>query len=98
MPYRLVLADDHGLFREGLRRIIEESPDLKVIGEASDGRELLDLLKRLTPDLILLDISMPNLRGIDVIPEIKIMGPDVDIHSSDFQYDRIGINSIVIKP
>jgi len=78
-PYRLVLADDHQLFREGLRRILEENPDLKVVGEAGDGRELLDLLQKLTPDLILLDISMPNLRGIDAIPEIKKIRPSAKI-------------------
>jgi DNA-binding NarL/FixJ family response regulator len=76
---RLVLADDHELFREGLRRVLEERPDLIVVGEANDGRELLDLLKRLTADLILLDISMPNLRGIDVIPEIRKNYPSIKI-------------------
>ncbi len=77
--YQLVLADDHSLFREGLRRVVEEKSDLRVVGEAQDGRELLDVLKRLTPDLILLDISMPNQRGIDVIPEIRKNYPSVKI-------------------
>ncbi|OGP91993.1 MAG: hypothetical protein A2156_16245 [Deltaproteobacteria bacterium RBG_16_48_10] len=104
-PYRLVLADDHGLFREGLRRILEESPDLKVVGEASDGRELLDLLKGLTPDLILLDISMPNVRGIDAIPEIKKIRPSAKIlilttfSEKAFVYESIamGANGYFLK-
>ena len=78
-PCCLVLADDHGLFREGLRRILEGRAGLKVVGEANDGRELIDILKELTPDLILLDISMPNLRGIDAIPEIKKIRPSAKI-------------------
>ncbi len=67
----IILADDHALIRQGLKRIIETKVDYKVVGEASDGLELLALLKKLYADLILLDISMPNLRGLEAIPEIK---------------------------
>lgn len=77
--YRLILADDHVLFREGIRKILEEKSDFVIVGEASDGIELLDLLKRTKANLILLDISMPNLRGIDVIPEIKRTQPGIKI-------------------
>jgi DNA-binding NarL/FixJ family response regulator len=77
--YRVVLADDQALFRERIRKILEERPDLKVVGEAGDGLELLDLLTRLTPDLILLDISMPNFRGIDAISEIKRLCSSIKI-------------------
>jgi DNA-binding NarL/FixJ family response regulator len=66
-----VLADDHTLFRQGIKKIVEESGDMLVGGEASDGLELLDLLKKETPHLVILDISMPNLRGIEAISEIK---------------------------
>ena len=59
--YRIVMADDHYLIREGLRSILEENADLQVVGEASDGLELLFLLDRLKPHLVILDISMPNL-------------------------------------
>lgn len=77
--YRLVLADDHALFRKGLRKILEEADDLEVIGEASDGLELLHLLKNMTPDMVILDISMPNLRGIEAIYEIKKMHPGTKV-------------------
>ena len=77
--YRILLADDHSLFLHGLKRILEEKRDLEVIGEAGDGLELLDLLSKLTPHLIILDISMPNLRGIEAIHEIKITYPRVKI-------------------
>jgi DNA-binding NarL/FixJ family response regulator len=73
--YRVILADDHALVRRGLRLILEENPDLEITGEVGDGLELLSLLNRVSPDLILLDVSMPNLRGIEAIPEIRRMQP-----------------------
>ena len=78
-PYRIVLADDHVLLRQGLRRILEGVGDLEVIGEANDGLEVLALLKRLTPDLIVLDISMPHLRGIEAIHEVKVIHPHLKV-------------------
>jgi len=78
-PYTIVLADDHAMFRAGTRMIISERSDLKVIGEAGDGLELLELLKRSTPDLIILDISMPNLRGLEAAREIKKSYPEIKI-------------------
>jgi DNA-binding NarL/FixJ family response regulator len=80
MPfYKIVLADDHALIRQGLKKIIEEDPHLKVIGEVGDGLELLNFLHDITPDLIILDISMPNLRGIEAIAEAKKICPEVKI-------------------
>lgn len=70
-PYRIILADDHVLIRQGLKRILEKAPGIEIIGEASDGLALLHLLNKLTPNLVLLDISMPNLRGLEAIREIK---------------------------
>ncbi len=78
-PYSIVLADDHVLVRDGLRRILEGMADLEVIGEANDGLELLDLLTHLTPQMVILDIFMPNLRGIEAIHEIKTQHPDIEI-------------------
>jgi len=78
-PFRVVLADDHILVRQGLKRILEEMADLEVIGEAGNGLELLKLLERITPQMILLDISMPNLRGIEAIREIKTRHPEAKI-------------------
>ena len=78
-PYQIVLADDHVLFRKGLKRILVERSDLEVVGEAGDGLELLSLLNRLTPHMVVLDISMPNLRGIEAIHEIKMIHPDVKV-------------------
>ena len=77
--YSIILADDHVLVRQGLRRILEGTDDLEVVGEANDGLELLQLLKHVTPQMVILDIFMPNLRGIEAITEIKTMHPDVKI-------------------
>ena len=63
--YNIILADDHKLFRLGIRKILEELEDVTVIGEANDGLELLHLLKKITPHMVILDISMPNIRGIE---------------------------------
>lgn len=78
-PYRIVLADDHLLFRKGVRRLIEDVSDMEVIGEASDGLELLNLLNELTPDLAIVDISMPNLRGIEAAREIIVRHPGTKV-------------------
>ena len=77
--YRIVLADDHVLLRQGLRRIVGESSELEVVGEAGDGVELLKLLNRAVPDMVVLDISMPNLRGLEASSEIKSRLPQVKV-------------------
>jgi DNA-binding NarL/FixJ family response regulator len=77
--YRIVLADDHVMLRQGIRKIIEDSRDMVVIGETGDGLELLDMLKKETPEMVILDISMPNLRGIEATREIKLMDPNVRV-------------------
>jgi DNA-binding NarL/FixJ family response regulator len=77
--YRIVLADDHQLVRHGLRRILEEKNTLEVAGEVGDGLELLSILNKIDPNLIILDLSMPHLRGIEAIPEIRHIRPDVKV-------------------
>ena len=78
-PYNVMLADDHAMFREGIRRIIERIEGVAISGEANDGIELLEHLKKSQPDLVILDISMPNLRGLEAIREIKKLYPRVKI-------------------
>jgi DNA-binding NarL/FixJ family response regulator len=77
--YRVMLADDHALFRSGVKRILEEIPEVEVVSEAADGIELLALLKKTTPDLVVLDISMPKLRGLEIIQEIRTLYPQVQV-------------------
>lgn len=70
-PIRIVLADDHWMMRDETRRILEQSPDIKVIGEAEDGQQALELIERLQPDIAILDIRMPKLSGIEVVRQMK---------------------------
>lgn len=78
-PYKIALADDHVLVRQGLRRIIEDRPELRVIGEADNGLQLLGLLRRVAAHLVVLDISMPQLRGIETIAEVRATHPQVKV-------------------
>jgi DNA-binding NarL/FixJ family response regulator len=68
---RIILADDHAVMRRGLRLVIEEHKDFQVVGEASDGREAVALVEELKPDLVVLDISMPNMNGIEAARQIS---------------------------
>lgn len=77
--YRIVLADDHVLIRQGLGEIIKGVTNLKVIGEAGDGLELLALMTEITPHIVILDISMPNLSGVEIIQKMKQKYPEVKI-------------------
>jgi DNA-binding NarL/FixJ family response regulator len=79
-PVKIILADDHALVRKGIKRIIQEDPGLTVIDEAEDGLELLNELEKSAPDLVILDISMPRLSGLeaakfinDLYPQLKIL-------------------------
>ena len=68
---RIVLADDHTIMRHGLRLVLERQPDFAVIGEASNGREAIDLVIRETPDVVIMDIAMPLLNGIEATRRIN---------------------------
>ncbi len=78
-PYDIVLADDHAMFRQGIRTFLEPLEGINICGEVADGLELLELLKNTSPDLVILDISMPNLLGLEAAREIKRLYPHVKI-------------------
>src|SRR6188508_222070 len=67
---RVVLADDHALVRAGIRSLLEKLPGIEVVGEAGNGREALELVKTQGPDVVLLDISMAELGGLEVLPRM----------------------------
>jgi two-component system nitrate/nitrite response regulator NarL len=68
---RIMLADDHPIFRDGLRRLLEAEPDLKVIGEACDGAEAVKMARQLKPDILLLDLAMPRMPGLEALKEMS---------------------------
>jgi DNA-binding NarL/FixJ family response regulator len=71
---RIVIADDHPIFRDGLRRLLEAEPDLKVLGEASDGAEAVKLARQLKPDILLLDLAMPKHPGLEALRDLATGG------------------------
>jgi two-component system, NarL family, response regulator NreC len=76
---RILLADDHGVVRKGLRFLLENEPDLEVVGEASDGRQAVDLACELQPDVVVMDIAMPRLNGIDATSQIIKQNPQAGV-------------------
>ncbi len=77
--YRILLADDHVMFRQLIKKSLVEIPGVEVVGEVNDGRELLEAIERLTPDLITLDLEMPNVSGLEAAREIKQTHPEIKI-------------------
>jgi two-component system response regulator NreC len=75
MPIRILLADDHGVIRAGLRALLAGFPDINVVGEASDGAEALAKALELKPDIILMDLSMPNMGGIEATRQLSQSEP-----------------------
>jgi DNA-binding NarL/FixJ family response regulator len=76
---RILLADDHQLMRSGVRLMLEREPDLAVVGEASDGREAVSLTKSLKPEVVVMDVGMPNLNGIEAAQQMTEEDPDLAI-------------------
>jgi DNA-binding NarL/FixJ family response regulator len=76
---KIVIADDHALIREGIKKIVNEEPDLKLVGETSNPFEVVDLCKNTQADIIVLDISMPGKSGLDVLKEIKTLSPSTKV-------------------
>lgn len=77
--YRIILADDHAMMREGIKSMIDAVPGLAVTGEAGDGLQLMKILKKSVPDMVILDISMPGLQGIEAAREIHSLCPEIHI-------------------
>lgn len=76
---RILLADDHALVREGTRELLEQEEDLEVVAEAEDGQEAVRLANRLHPEVVLMDIAMPKLNGIEATKQIKATHPDTAV-------------------
>jgi two-component system response regulator DegU len=104
-PVRLVLADDHQLFREGVKRIINMENDLEVVGECGDGIQVIELCNELHPDIVLMDINMPIENGVvateklkDIFPSIKIIILSIhDDESYVFETLRKGASGYLLK-
>jgi DNA-binding NarL/FixJ family response regulator len=104
-PYRIVLVDDHVIVRQAIKEIIEKNDKLAVVGEASDGLELFGLLGQLVPELVILDISLPKIRGLEAAKKVKELYPQVKIliltvHNERDYLERamsIGVDGYMLK-
>src|SRR5437016_5226700 len=76
---RILIADDHKILREGLKSLLKSDKELEVVGEASNGREAVQMVQELCPEVILLDIEMPQMNGLDAMKKIKESHPEVKI-------------------
>ena len=76
---RIVLADDHVILRQGTRQLLEHEPDMEVVGEASDGAEAVQLVSKLKPDIVIIDVAMPRMNGIEATKKIKEILPGTKI-------------------
>lgn len=103
--HRLVIAEDHTILREGLKALLSSRPDLEVVGEATDGREAARAVQDLTPDLLLLDLSMPRSNGLEALREIKRLCPQtkvlvLTVHKTDdyvFTALQAGADGYILK-
>lgn len=104
-PIKVAIADDHALFRAGVKTALSSKKDVELIAEADNGMQLLNLLKHIEPDVILLDIQMPIMDGIATLPEIRKINPYVKViilsmhndHSMISKLMEIGANSYLTK-
>ena len=102
---RIVLADDHRLFRAGIKSLLQDTPGVQVVGETGDGKEALELIERHRPDVVLLDITMPGLNGLEVAARVVGISPRTRIlilsmHAAEMyvaQAMRAGVAGYLLK-
>ncbi len=102
---RVLLADDHSLVRAGLKSLLEQAPDMQVVAEACDGSEAIEEFKRASPDVVIMDISMPGMDGLEAVKQLLTLDPDVRIlvltmHSEEqyaVRFLRAGVMGYVTK-
>ncbi len=87
-PVRILIADDHKIVRDGLRALLEREPDFRVVGEASNGREAVEVTRELVPDVVITDLVMPVLNGIDATRQIVAEQPQVRVMTLSMHSDR----------
>ncbi len=95
MNKKIILADDHTIIREGLKSLIEKTGNMDVIGEAEDGRTTVDLVQQHPPDVVVMDIGMPNLNGIDATRQIIEKAPTVKVIGLSMHSDKRFVASML---
>ena len=94
-PIRVLLVDDHTVVRQGLRMVLSLEPDLEVVGEAADGREAVEQAAALGPQVVLMDLLMPVMTGVEATGEIKVRHPDIEVVAlTSVLEDRLVIDAV----
>ena len=88
MSIKILIADDHKIFREGLRALIEKQPGMEIIDEVENGRKAVQLVRELLPDVVIMDIAMPNLNGIEATRQIVAKAPSVKVVALSMHSDK----------
>lgn len=104
-PIRVLIADDHALFREGIKAFLSGYDDIEVVAEAADGREAIEQTKKVSPDIVMMDIAMPGLGGLEATLELKRLFPDLKIliltqyNDREYLYRflKAGVSGYVLK-
>jgi DNA-binding NarL/FixJ family response regulator len=92
---KVLLADDHTIVRQGLKLILSSRPDLEVVGEAANGREVLDLAEKLKPDVILMDVAMPELNGIEATRRLHQISPRTKVLVLSMHKEAVYVREIL---
>ncbi len=95
MSIRIILADDHKITRQGLRSLIDENDDMEVIAEAENGRDAVELAKQLKPDVIIMDVSMPDLNGVEATRQIVQDNPQMKIIALSMHSDTLFVSEML---
>jgi len=95
MSIRILLADDHKITREGLRSLLDKQQDMEVVGEAEDGRTAVTLVRELVPSVVIMDVSMPDLNGIEAARQIVDQFPDVKIIALSMHSDTLFVTEML---
>jgi DNA-binding NarL/FixJ family response regulator len=92
---RIVLADDHGVVRQGFRRILDAQPDMEIVGEASNGKEALELAAKFSPDVVVMDVAMPELNGIEATRRMGEAAPRTRVLALSMHKDSVYVREIL---
>jgi two-component system response regulator NreC len=95
MSIRILLADDHNIIREGLRSLLDEQPDMEVVAEAEEGREAIRLVREMLPDIAIMDVTMPDLNGIEATQKIVSECPNVKVIALSMHSDMLFVTEML---